>query len=236
MPLLQNHVAVVTGAASGIGRAIALGYGREGARLVLLDINEKGAAEAAQDPDPVAPEEAEQHDRRREVRRDEKGDEERVVLADVPAEELRRDHAVAEARDREELREALEQAEGDRLSVRDRHERRLGGCPGAVVARLEPGEDEAREAEQEGGDPVLHVVVAGALLVSGYERGQRLRRLRPVEDRERDEHEPGDDGRDDQLAPLRHAAECRARRLGGEAATDSGSSSFQPCGERTLRS
>ena len=49
MPLLQNHIAVVTGAASGIGRAIALGYGREGARLVLLDINEKGAAEAAQE-------------------------------------------------------------------------------------------------------------------------------------------------------------------------------------------
>ena len=49
MPLLQNHIAVVTGAASGIGRAIALGYGREGARLVLLDINEKGTAEAAQE-------------------------------------------------------------------------------------------------------------------------------------------------------------------------------------------
>jgi len=49
MPLLQNHIAVVTGAASGIGRAIALGYGREGAVVVLLDINEKGAAEAAQE-------------------------------------------------------------------------------------------------------------------------------------------------------------------------------------------
>ena len=49
MPLLQNHIAVVTGAASGIGRAIALGYAREGARVVLLDINEKGADEAAQE-------------------------------------------------------------------------------------------------------------------------------------------------------------------------------------------
>jgi 3-oxoacyl-[acyl-carrier protein] reductase len=49
MPLLQNHIAVVTGAASGIGRAIASGYAREGARVVLLDINEKGAAEAAQE-------------------------------------------------------------------------------------------------------------------------------------------------------------------------------------------
>jgi NAD(P)-dependent dehydrogenase (short-subunit alcohol dehydrogenase family) len=47
--LLQNHVAVVTGAASGIGRAIALGYAREGAQVALLDLNEKAAAEAAQE-------------------------------------------------------------------------------------------------------------------------------------------------------------------------------------------
>src|ERR1700730_17172919 len=49
MPLLENHVAVVTGAGSGIGRAIALGYAREGARAVLLDIDEKSAAEAAKE-------------------------------------------------------------------------------------------------------------------------------------------------------------------------------------------
>ena len=49
MALLQNHIAVVTGAGSGIGRAIAAGYAREGARVVLLDINEKAAAEAAQE-------------------------------------------------------------------------------------------------------------------------------------------------------------------------------------------
>ena len=49
MPLLQNHIAVVTGAGSGIGRAIALGYAREGARVVLLDVNEKSAAGAAQE-------------------------------------------------------------------------------------------------------------------------------------------------------------------------------------------
>ena len=49
MPLLENHIAVVTGAGSGIGRAIALGYAREGARSVLLDIDEKSAAEAAQE-------------------------------------------------------------------------------------------------------------------------------------------------------------------------------------------
>src|SRR5947209_2030456 len=48
MALLQNHIAVVTGAGSGIGRAIAAGYAREGAQVALLDINEKAAAEAAQ--------------------------------------------------------------------------------------------------------------------------------------------------------------------------------------------
>ena len=49
MPLLQNHIAVITGAGSGIGRAIALGYAREGARIVLLDRDEKAAAEAAKE-------------------------------------------------------------------------------------------------------------------------------------------------------------------------------------------
>jgi NAD(P)-dependent dehydrogenase (short-subunit alcohol dehydrogenase family) len=49
MPLLKNHIAVVTGAASGIGRAIALGYAEEGAQVVLLDTNETAAAEAAQE-------------------------------------------------------------------------------------------------------------------------------------------------------------------------------------------
>src|ERR1700676_3793261 len=49
MPLLQNHTAVITGAGSSIGRAIALGYASEGARMVLLDINEKAAAEVAQE-------------------------------------------------------------------------------------------------------------------------------------------------------------------------------------------
>ncbi len=49
MPLLQDHIAVITGAGSGIGRAIASGYAREGARVVLLDVNEKAAGEAAQE-------------------------------------------------------------------------------------------------------------------------------------------------------------------------------------------
>ena len=47
MHLLQNHIAVITGAGSGIGRAIATGYAREGARVVLLDMNGKAAADVA---------------------------------------------------------------------------------------------------------------------------------------------------------------------------------------------
>jgi 3-oxoacyl-[acyl-carrier protein] reductase len=49
MALLHNHLAAVTGAGSGIGRAIAAGYAREGARVVLLDVNGQAAAEAAQE-------------------------------------------------------------------------------------------------------------------------------------------------------------------------------------------
>src|SRR3954447_15448513 len=39
---LQDKVAIVTGAGSGIGRATALLFGREGARLVLNDIDQQG--------------------------------------------------------------------------------------------------------------------------------------------------------------------------------------------------
>src|ERR1700752_5442853 len=48
MPLLANHTAVIAGAGSGIGRAIAAGYAREGARVVTLDVNKEAAAETAQ--------------------------------------------------------------------------------------------------------------------------------------------------------------------------------------------
>jgi NAD(P)-dependent dehydrogenase (short-subunit alcohol dehydrogenase family) len=49
MPLLEHHIAVVTGAGSGIGRAIASGYAREGAQVALVDINATAAEEAAQE-------------------------------------------------------------------------------------------------------------------------------------------------------------------------------------------
>ena len=49
MALLENHIAVVTGAGSGIGRAIAAGYAREGARVIVLDVNGTAAAQTAKE-------------------------------------------------------------------------------------------------------------------------------------------------------------------------------------------
>ena len=42
--LLEGRIAAVTGAGSGIGQAIALGYAKEGANVVVLDINAETAA------------------------------------------------------------------------------------------------------------------------------------------------------------------------------------------------
>ena len=47
MGKLESRVAVVTGAADGIGRAIAQAFAREGARIGLLDIDAAKVAEAA---------------------------------------------------------------------------------------------------------------------------------------------------------------------------------------------
>ncbi|HYZ43305.1 MAG TPA: 3-hydroxybutyrate dehydrogenase [Xanthobacteraceae bacterium] len=44
---LKDKVAIVTGAASGIGKEIAKVYVREGARVVIADLNQKGAVAAA---------------------------------------------------------------------------------------------------------------------------------------------------------------------------------------------
>lgn len=43
--LLENKVALVTGAGSGIGREIAYHYAAEGAKVVVSDINQVGGAE-----------------------------------------------------------------------------------------------------------------------------------------------------------------------------------------------
>jgi NAD(P)-dependent dehydrogenase (short-subunit alcohol dehydrogenase family) len=45
--LLEGHIAAVTGAASGIGQAIAQRYAKEGARIAILDSNADGAAAMA---------------------------------------------------------------------------------------------------------------------------------------------------------------------------------------------
>src|ERR1043166_7035297 len=44
---LDNRVALVTGAASGFGKGIAETFAREGARVAVVDINEKAARQAA---------------------------------------------------------------------------------------------------------------------------------------------------------------------------------------------
>ena len=45
--MLNNKVALVTGASAGIGRAVALVCAREGAKIVVSDINEKAGEETA---------------------------------------------------------------------------------------------------------------------------------------------------------------------------------------------
>ncbi len=48
MKLLENKVAIITGAGSGIGRAMALLYAGEGAKVVVADLDEKGGKETVE--------------------------------------------------------------------------------------------------------------------------------------------------------------------------------------------
>lgn len=49
---LQNKVAIVTGAASGLGKEIALLFARQGAKVVAADYNQEGLTKFAQEADP----------------------------------------------------------------------------------------------------------------------------------------------------------------------------------------
>ena len=49
MQILKDKVAIITGAASGIGKAIALLYAAEGAKLVLSDLDDQGGQDTVSD-------------------------------------------------------------------------------------------------------------------------------------------------------------------------------------------
>ena len=51
---LKDKVAIITGAARGIGKAIAARYVKEGAKVVIADLNEEGAKKVAADLGPNA--------------------------------------------------------------------------------------------------------------------------------------------------------------------------------------
>lgn len=45
MALLDKKVGIVTGAGQGIGRAIAMAYARDGAQVIVADVNEEMGSE-----------------------------------------------------------------------------------------------------------------------------------------------------------------------------------------------
>src|ERR1700683_5167104 len=49
---LEDKTAIITGAASGIGKQIAVVFAREGAKIAIADLNQKAADAAAGEIDP----------------------------------------------------------------------------------------------------------------------------------------------------------------------------------------
>ena len=50
---LKDKVAVITGAASGIGKEIAITFAREGCKVVIADLDQKAADATAAELDPA---------------------------------------------------------------------------------------------------------------------------------------------------------------------------------------
>ncbi len=46
---LENKVAIITGAAVGIGKGIALGFAQEGAHIIIADVNQEASEETAEE-------------------------------------------------------------------------------------------------------------------------------------------------------------------------------------------
>ena len=82
--------------------------------------------------------------------------------------------------------------------------RRRSGAP--LRAAVKPRESKTREPEEKSRDPMLRVVMAGTGVMSRKERGKRLRRLSPIDDRDRDQRHPEDDRENDENSPVLHVA------------------------------
>ncbi len=163
------------------------------------------AAEPLHDPHPVAPEEPEQHERRREVGRDEEGEEVLVVLVDVPAEQLRQDHAVPEARDREELGDALQEPRG-RSPAGRRSARRGSRRAGRAASGRVRNQAKTRQASptRNAAIPCFTWWWLEPAWWPGKKPGSDFAGSRPVDDRDRDQDDPGDDGERDEQAVVPH--------------------------------
>jgi hypothetical protein len=99
-------------------RSQQLGVGVVRPDLPLLE----RAKNATDDPQPIAPEKAKQDESRCQMRQDEKGDEFIARSVDRPTEQSGDQDRMTQARYREELGEALQESQRDRLEERDHDE------------------------------------------------------------------------------------------------------------------